>query len=296
MMHWIRPEWLWLLLGVVPLIWYLWQSDRAGSSWHHVCDEALLKHLLVRPEVEQTSGHYVLWLLFLLLGIVALAGPSFNKKDVPVFKNTQSVVVVQSLAPSMWVKDVLPDRLARSKFKLQDMLIKYRDGAYGLIVFAKDAHVVSPVTEDRQIILEMVQTLSPDMMPLPGSNIATALNKAVELSKHSGTDDGMILLVTAGPVTSSDFKAAAQVKASGLTFAIIGVGTKQGAPMPDVKGFKKDEAGHVTMVKLDEQGLLSLAKAGGGTYVHMSHNDSDLDLVLDQVSIVCSIHVLWMFF
>jgi Ca-activated chloride channel family protein len=55
------------------------------------------------------------------------------------------------------------------------------------------------------------------------------------------------------------------------------VGTAQGGPVPLADGFLHDAQGHLLLAKRDDGALAALAAAGGGRYVPMSADGSDVD-------------------
>ena len=79
-LHWLRPQWLWLLLALPLLAW--WHGrQRQRSIWNEVVDAHLLTHLL--EEGSRTRGVRWLALLGIAIAICALAGPSWQRAHLP---------------------------------------------------------------------------------------------------------------------------------------------------------------------------------------------------------------------
>ena len=138
-------------------------------------------------------------------------------------------------------------------------------------------------TDDIPTITNLLPALEPDMMPLPGSEPAAAVEQAVELLHSAGIRRGRALLVTDG-IAEDDRRALENViRGSGLQLAILGVGTPTGAPIPLPKGgFLKDSSGVIVMPGLEEQPLRELAAATGSRYRRMQIDNSDLDYLLAE--------------
>ena len=189
-------------------------------------------------------------------------------------------MVLLDLSYSMKSADLAPSRLDRARQKLLDLLQQRREGQTGLIAYAGDSHIVTPLTDDTLTIANLLPALHPDMMPLPGSDPVSALEQALELLRSAGIRQGKILLLTDG-VSEKDSDAIEKVMAdSPSQLSIIGVGTATGAPIPlPDGGFIKDDAGAIVMPGLDEAGLRKLARATGGSYRRMQIDDTDLEFL-----------------
>ena len=99
-----------------------------------------------------------------VLGAIALAGPSWTRVEQPVFRSERATVVVLDLSRSMDASDIKPSRLARARFKIADLLERNRDGLTGLVVYAGDAFVVAPLTDDS---VAVTMCFSCTVVPVP---------------------------------------------------------------------------------------------------------------------------------
>jgi Ca-activated chloride channel family protein len=150
-------------------------------------------------------------------------------------------------------------------------------------VYAADAFVVTPLTDDIATIENLVPSLQTDMMPAQGSNLSAALARSFALLDQSGVIDGNILVIT-DDIDDNDRSAIGKVAAQGHRLSIFGIGTAQGAPIPllpsgddtaERGGFLLDAQGRIVIPRLDEGKLHSLALAGGGRYISLSPDESD---------------------
>ena len=279
--HWMRPEWLWALGPALILLILLWRQRSRTGSWHSVIAPELLRHLVADSTVSRGSNLLPIVFLGWLLAALAAAGPSWQKIPQPVHQKQDALVVILDLSFSMNSADLAPSRLDRARQKMLDLLKYRREGQTGLIAYAGDAHIVTPLTDDTPTIANLLPALSPEMMPLPGSEPVSAVTQALELLRSAGIRGGKMLLVTDG-VSEQDRAGIEKVLAgSDAQLAIMGVGTATGAPIPlPGGGFIKDNNGAIVMPGLDEQSLRELAAATGGTYRRMQISDSDLESLL----------------
>jgi len=289
--HFLRP---WCLLAVLLLPLLLWQLSRKRSGeavWSQVCDAHLLAHLLTRSDRHRQRWPLLLLGIGWLLGVIALAGPSWSQHTLPVYANQAARVLLLDLSLSMSASDLKPSRLQRAKFKIADILARSEDVQTGLIVYAGDAFVVTPLTVDTETIANLLPALENTIMPIAGSHLQPALQQAQQLLLQAGVRHGQIIVLsdtlagTAASRRQAALEQAALLASQGYTVSAIGIGTPQGAPVTTASGeLLKDATGAIVVSKLDEAGLRELAAQGQGRYTRLSVNSRDLDHVLLELT------------
>lgn len=281
--HFLRPQWLLMLLPSVLLALLLWRQRGREGSWSRVIAPELLEQLISGESVRASRRGVPLLFLAWCLAAVAASGPSWQQLPQPVMQKQDALVLVLDLSLSMLATDLEPSRQDRVRRKILDLLRERREGLTALIAYAGDAHIVAPLTDDNPTIANLLPALNPDMMPLPGSNPAEAVERALALLDSAGVRRGRILLVTDG-ITAADGEAVQGLLAGephGL--ALLGVGTEVGAPIAlPSGGFLKDRGGEIVVPALDETPLRHLASAAGGRYERLRVDDADLRRLLDD--------------
>ena len=265
-LHFIRPLWL-LALPLAVMLPIAWRHLRRPSGdWGKVCDPHLLRWLSVgrRAERASTSG---IWLSGILLALtaIALAGPSWQRLPDTSFSSRAARVLVLDLSVSMLAEDLKPNRLTQARFRLSDMLEDTREGQMGLVAYAGDAYVVSPLTSDMNTISNMLPALQPDIIPVAGSRADRALELAAELLERASVNSGEILLIS-DSADAGDVETAAELERRGILTSVLAVGTRAGAPIPSGSGFVSTADGSVVIARLEEEALSRLARAGSGRY------------------------------
>jgi len=281
--HFVRP---YLLLLLIPLLFVLAIYARRrlqSGGWNKVCDEKLLPFVLMGQQ-QQNS----LWSLLGigmggLIAIVALAGPAWEKLPQPIFSSKAALVIALDLSHSMDVTDIKPSRLVRARHKILDILHKRHEGQTALIVYAAEAFVVTPLTDDTNTVASLVKDLETSLMPSQGSYPEKAIKSAMQLFKQSSIVNGQVLLVTDGIDSPGMDDAVKQLTDAGYRLSILGVGTEQGAPIADYRGgFVKDKTGAIVVARLDPMRTAQMALRGHGIYRTITPDDRDVD---DLVSI-----------
>ena len=195
-LHFLRPEWFYAVIPAITLYLLFRYREGKGSAWERTIDPVLLPHLLETSPGKTTRNPRFLLLLGWGLGIIALAGPVWEQTPQPVHEREDALVIILDLTRSMYSTDVKPNRLVRARRKLLDLLDSRVEGVTGLVVFAGDAHLVSPLTDDAKTIAELIPAVSPEIMPAPGSSLAPAISLAHNLFTDAGISSGRILIVT----------------------------------------------------------------------------------------------------
>ncbi len=273
--HFLRPWWFLALIPALLILAVLLRSRAEGSAWQAVFDRQLLERLWLEPPGALSRLPLLLLGLGWLLAILALVGPVWERQPEPVWRSQASRILILDLSASMDAADLAPTRLERARFKIMDILAKTRDGRTGLVVFAGEPHIVTPLTEDGDTIANLLSALSTDIVPAAGDAGAPALQMAGDLLEQAGVAHGDLLLLSDG---LSDPAAALGVvrnlRDRGHRLSVLGVGTAQGAPIP------RSDGGFAGMARLPAAPLKELARAGGGVFSLLTADDRDLGSVL----------------
>ena len=279
--HWIRPAWLLAIPIVVAVAVLLARRQLGAGHWRDIIDPALMPYVLSRTPGRGTD--YRWWLLGLagVIAATALAGPAWQRIDQPVFRSDQAMVVALDLSRSMDAQDIAPSRLARAKLKILGMLDRRQGGQTALLVYTANAYTVTPLTDDADTIAALVNSLTTDIMPSRGSYPEVGIRKGQSLLEQAGVGYGEVLLIADGGSSPAAEKAARDLKTAGFSLSVLGVGTREGAPIPrPTGGFVTDNRGSIAVARLEERGLNDLAVAGGGRFAVLTSDDSDLEHLL----------------
>jgi Ca-activated chloride channel family protein len=232
------------------------------------------------PDYSDKSRQQSVWIPTLLLSLVVLAaaGPSLRQVELPVIKRADALVLVLDLSASMLAADVQPSRIQRARQKILDLLDLRAEGVTGLVVFAGDAHVVTPLTDDTRTIANLMPALSPNIMPLPGANATAGIEAAANLLITAGAQGGQILLMTDGLPGFDTARAKNALELSGAALAVLAIGTKSGAPIPLPNGgFLKDDAGEIVIPTLERQTMDQVASTLNASVELISLDERDIE-------------------
>lgn len=267
-LHLLRPHWLWALLAL-PLLAWAWRARRQRRSvWRAAVDPHLLPHLLEHGSGAGGSAAPWLAMLAFVLAVLALAGPSWRRGEQPLLHDEAPLVVALDLSSAMLANDLPPSRLLQARAKLATLLQQRSGGQVGLVAFAEDAYTVAPLTDDAANVALFLDALSPDVMPVDGSNAARAIRWSAQLLRQAGFAHGEILVL--GYHADADARsAAAEAHGEGYRVSALGLGTAAGAAW-------RTPQGAIAHTRLDAGSLQAMAKAGGGRYAALTPDTRDL--------------------
>lgn len=194
-LHFLRPAWL-LLIPLALLLILAWRRlGDARGRFHGLIAEHLLRHLIVLPKSQARLRPIHLLGASLILGALAMAGPSWEQDRPAFLDNRAPLILALDLSPSMNGQDVAPSRLEAARHKLLDLVQRRHGGRIGLIAYAGSAHLVLPPSDDPALLASFLQVLSSDLIAAHGRDLAGVVEIANHLlaAEHS---PGTLVLVT----------------------------------------------------------------------------------------------------
>ena len=271
-------------------IWYVYSSKKKLKK----LGELFLINQLV-PEVSKAKKitKFILFICgfsFLILGICNLQTGS-KMQDVK--REGADIMVCLDVSNSMLAQDLTPNRLERAKIAIENMINKLQGDRLGIIVFAGEAYVQLPITTDYGTAKLFLESINTKIVPTQGTNIADAINKAVESFGKDLGKNKAIVVITDGEnnedAKESAVDAAEEAAKKNIVIHTIGVGSETGSPIPNiidgvVSGYKKDNAGNTVVTKLDPKILQDIAGATNGVYVQATSADIGLDAILNKIA------------
>lgn len=283
-----EPGYLYGLL-LVPLLAILLVKVRKSDALKlgRLASSALLQYLVTTV----TSRKFRVWVYPACIAclFIALANPQWGSIREKTTVTSSDVMIAIDISNSMLARDIAPDRLEKSKKTALKLIEKLRGNRIGVIVFAGNAYLQMPLTNDYEAAQIFVNSANTDMATSQG----TAIGEAIDLADISFNDTSrnmqkaLILLSDGEDHDSRAQGAARDAAADGIHIHTIGVGSTQGAPIPfDYQGterYKQDEQGNTVISKLDDKILRDLASTGHGTYYPVSQSDKAIAAIESDV-------------
>ncbi|MBI4802970.1 MAG: VWA domain-containing protein [Elusimicrobia bacterium] len=267
-------ELIWLLAGFSALVFFHLKARAATEN--------LALRLMTAEQLKRLSGETArtrkmlrerLYLSALLALVIAAAGPQWGMELAPITDLKGNLVIAVDTSASMAAKDLKPSRIENARLLINSLADKFPDYRLGIVAFSGEAFVQCPLTTDTDALKYFLSYIAPDMLPVPGTNLAAAVETgAAMLEKYSGQK--IIVLITDGEDHSGRVDEVLNA-AAGLNLKIftVGLGKTEGELIPvrdpagNFKDYKKDSRGKTVVTKLDETLLLNIARKTGAEYI-----------------------------
>jgi Ca-activated chloride channel family protein len=251
--------------------------------------------LVIKLESFDAAGRRalkgVLLVVALVAAFLALARPQWGRGTRIVPATNLDVVVVLDFSKSMYARDVAPSRIARAKAEVGKLVRELPGARFAAVAFAGEP-MSFPLTSDAAAIAQFFRQLEPNDMPVGGTAIARALERARELLSRdpkSKEHVRVIVLITDGEDLEGDPVAAARAAAEEHTrIDVVQIGGRAPEPIPDVgqdgkvNGLRRDDDGKPITTELSAEGeaqLGEIAKATGGAIVRAERGETGIDEV-----------------
>jgi len=248
-MSFLNPQYLWLFLFLVA---------------------AFIKKDF--KELRLTSFGYILTFVFIVL---ALMRPVIEQEPIKIKEVLSDVVVAVDLSYSMQARDITPSRLEFARETLLKLVEKEKKSRFGVLGFTTNAIILSPLTQDSQLLLHLFSSLDEKLIMTKGSSIMPALRLARKMSNSKRVS---LLILSDGGDELNYSDEARFAKDNNLVVNVLMIATKLGGTLPLENGeLLKDELGDI-VVSRENSAIELISNATGGVY------SSSVDDIFDALS------------
>lgn len=262
-----------LLPGLAALEW--WAAARRRRDLDRFGERGRVDRLTRVLSRRGRTARTVLRIAAVGLLLTALARPQFGNRVETVRRAGQDVVVALDLSASMEAGDVAPNRLAAAKLAVGRLIGRFDGDRIGLVAFAGEAFVQSPLTLDYAAAALFLNAMEPDLVPVPGTDLGRAIEVALDGFGDPGERSRQLVVITDGEDHEGALDAAVERAVDeGVRIHAVGMGSTAGVPIPGFDengvpdGFLRDAGGSVVTTRLDDVTLQRVADRTGGAYYH----------------------------
>ncbi len=295
-MQWLHPDMFWTL-AMIPFAaaLFLFAAWRRRLTASRMGSPQLMRRLASGLNLRRRRWKATLVVTAVALLGLSLVGPRFGTKTKEVKREGIDLVIALDVSLSMLAEDVAPNRLERAKFAIKDLLDDLSGDRVGLVTFAGDAFVHSPLTSDYNAVRLFLDVADPSLIPTPGTDFGRAyemVERAFDAPTGGTAEDGprtrAAIIVSDGEDHVGDITSIKeQAREAGIILFAAGVGETDGAPIPvsqegRSRGYKTDRAGNVVTTRLVEPALQDMAS--DGAYIRISRTAASLDGLLSRIN------------
>jgi len=277
-MQFLNPNVFYMMLIPLILLIILVLTSKEGIQQHF--SKKIIDKLLVNSGMLSKNTRNVLFFLVLILFILALSRPVVNKQEHNIKQKLIPIVIALDISKSMKANDIYPNRISLAKQKLKALIKKGNNATIGIVLFAKDSFILSPVTEDFVSLNYIVDNLDTDVNLPNGSNIFGTL-ETTKLMLEDYKVKNLIILSDGG--NKQDYKNEIEfAKKENIAVYAIGLATKKGAAIPIDNGYLTDKNGKIVTVKKNES-IKQLALDTDGGYIDFTLDNTDINAIINRV-------------
>ena len=280
------PIYLWLLL-LAPILLLLryFTYIRRKAKLKKFGDMSLVRELMPNVSKYRPTVKFTLTLIALALVVIMLARPQSGTKISNESRNGIETIIAVDISNSMLAEDVVPSRLEKSKLLVENLIDNFTEDRIGLIVFAGEAFVQLPITNDYVSAKMFLQDMEPSLISTQGTDLARAIRLAMNSFSQEEKIGRAIIVITDGEDHEGGaLEAAKEAQKKGINVFILGVGSTTGAPIPIGNGYLTDASGKTVMTALNEQMCQEIAQAGNGTYIHVDTTSEAQDKLNSEIA------------
>lgn len=244
----LYPQYLWLLLLILP---FFMKKDFR--------------------EFRITFYGYILTFVFI---VIALSRPVIEQEPIESKQMLSDIIIGVDLSFSMQGEDLKPTRLLYAKEKLKEMVQVEDKSRFGVLGFTTNAIILSPMTEDKELLMHLFGSLDEKFVITKGSTIISALQLARKMSKAKKIT--VVLFSDGGDELSYEAEANF-AKENNMIVNIFMTASKMGSTLKLENGeLLKDELGDI-VISRENSMIQEISDATKGVYT------KDLDTLLDAL-------------
>lgn len=285
------PGALWLLTLAAALGWLFWRSARKRrDALRAFSSEALASRLLVSPLKAGDGARAACLVLAVGLLAVAAARPKLGTRLERVERKGADIVVAIDTSDSMLAEDAQPSRIEAAKREVMGLIARLQGDRIGVVTFSSQAFLYLPLTTDYDAAAMFLVSIDARVT----SGAGTALSEAIAASARAfeageGQEKAVVIVSDGEDWGKGSAEAATTARENGVQVYAIGIGTEEGAPIPqfgeqgELVGTRR-ENGKVIVTRLNEQALKEITAAGGGKYFAGGTADYGAAAVYQRVS------------
>ena len=279
-MEFLYPNVLWAVMLPIFVLAFLILTNK--DSMELIFSDEVLSKLAVNRAYMSKNVRNALFFAALIFMTLSLGRPVIDKKEHDVKQELIPLVIAVDVSRSMLARDLYPSRLELAKRKLKSIIARSKNSALGVILFARSAFVLSPITQDFASLMFLVDNLDSGLNFDNGSNIMGMIEAANDLMREFESKN--IILLSDGGNSDNLSSEIAYAKENNINIYAVGLATKRGNPIPLKEGgYLTDSAGDIVTVKLNEA-VKDLALKTGGGYIEYSLSESDIKAILNEIS------------
>ena len=289
-------QWLWLI--VILLVATFWRDRQVRKILNSKIGARLSPFLTKSLSLKKRKLKRLLEIAVIILFLIAWARPQAGQSKQEIKTEGVEILFLVDVSESMMSDDVKPNRLEQAKAELIRVVDQMPGNKIGVVAFAGNAGLISPLTTDPAAVKMFIESLSTESVSTQGTSFQEALAVADKAFERGGIESDDVVKVTRVILIASDGEdnepgannAAEELVKKGVRIFTIAYGTEKGGTIPVrdgmgyLKNYKKDRQGQTVITTVKGDALRALAKKGQGSFYYATFGGNHLKQVIDDIS------------
>ena len=278
-MSFLHPEFLYYMLPPLFILFGFLLTQK--ESHEHFFSKEVMDKLRVSSNSLTLKARNALFLLMAFFMIIALAQPVIKESKVEVKAKSADITIAIDISDSMLATDLYPNRLEAAKQKVLTLLSEAQNERIGVVAFAKNSYLVSPLSFDTKAVAFLIRRLNTASITEKGTDFLSVLNV---VSKDNEKRDKKYLLILSDGGDKSSFDAEVELaKKHNITVFVLGMATQKGSPIKLQDGTFIKHNGDIIISKLNEK-IADLSTKTGGVYIEATTSSNDIKTMLSEIT------------
>ncbi len=277
-MTFLHPEFLYYMLPPLFLLFALLLTQKESQA--EFFSKEVMEKLRVSANTLTLKARNALFLLVGFFTIIALAQPVIKEAKVEVKAKSADITIALDISDSMLAQDVYPNRLEAAKQKALALLEEAKNERIGVVAFAKESYLVSPLSFDTAAVAFLLRQLDTSSITEKGTDFLSVLDVVQKSQKEQ--EKKILLLLSDGGDRDDFSEEIAFAKKHGIRVFVLGIGTKKGAPIRLHDGTFLQHNGTMILTKLNDH-IATLATKTGGVYIEQTTSFEDIKAMFGEI-------------
>jgi len=277
-MTFLHPEFLYYMLPPLFLLFGLLLTQKEQQA--EFFSKEVMEKLRVSANTLTLKARNALFLLVGFFAVIALAQPVIKDGKVEVKAKSTDITIALDISDSMLAQDAYPNRLEAAKQKALTLLEEAKSERIGVVAFAKESYLVSPLSFDTAAVAFLLRQLDTSSITEKGTDFLSLLDVVQKSQKEH--ERKIVLLLSDGGDKDDFSQEIAFAKKHGIRVFVLGMGTKKGAPIRLHDGTFLQHNGEMIFTKLNDH-IATLAIKTGGVYIEQTTSFEDIKTMFGEM-------------
>jgi len=278
-MTFLHPEFLYYMLPPLFILFGLLLTQK--EQFAEFFSQEVMDRLRASTNSLTLKARNALFFLVGLLVIIALAQPAIKEGLVEVKAKSADIMIAIDISDSMLAQDIYPNRLEAAKSKVLTLLDEAPNERIGIVAFAKNSYLVSPLSFDTAAVAFLLRKLDTSSITEKGTDFLSVLDV---VSKAQKEKEKKYLLILSDGGDKDDFSQEIKAaKKDNIIVFVLGIATQKGSPVKLEDGTLIKHNGEIIVSKLNEN-ISELATKTGGVYIQSTTSSDDIKRMFKEIA------------